>query len=246
MVYLLKTEIKEITKTMSLDLEPIKKAKALASSGQTTEATNLLQEQLTKLQETAESDMDMARMYQVELAKGLLELTTGDILKNIDNHREAVTHYLLSAQALRSAKSMGDIDPKPLFDCLNGASECFAALGTEFERDKYAHEADEEKSIILRTQIAQRLGAQGFKFKQDVKLPNIAQTVDFVAEKGFFFKKKKIHVWFAFDETECEHLSLSSRDIGGNKFFLLIRGNPGLVIPKYGEKIITSPDEIQI
>ncbi|MFX0116255.1 MAG: hypothetical protein ACFFB3_17025, partial [Candidatus Hodarchaeota archaeon] len=123
---------------MTTDLESIKKAKSLASSGQTTEAINLLQETLNRLQEAGESDMDAKQMFEVEKAKGLYELAAGEILKNIENHREAVTHYLLSAQALRSARSMGDMSPQPLYECLNGASECFAALGSEFERDKYA------------------------------------------------------------------------------------------------------------
>ncbi|MFQ5977232.1 MAG: hypothetical protein ACE5OZ_03745 [Candidatus Heimdallarchaeota archaeon] len=231
---------------MTIDLEPIKRAKSLASNGQTSEALNVLQENLAKLQETGESDVDATQMFEVEKAKGLLELAAGDILKDNENHREAVTHYLLSAQALRSAQSMGDMYPQPLSDCLNGASECFAAMGSEFERDKYAREADDVKSAILREQIASLLGEQGFNFKQEVKLPNVAQTVDFVAEKGFFIWKKRIYVWFAFDETECQHLSLSSRDISGDKYFLLVRGNPGMVMPRYGERIIQAPDEIEV
>ncbi|MFX0116690.1 MAG: hypothetical protein ACFFB3_19235, partial [Candidatus Hodarchaeota archaeon] len=128
----------------------------------------------------------------------------------------------------------------------NGTSECFAALGSEFERDKYAREADDVRSTIFREEIAYRMAEQGFKYKQEVKLPNVAQTVDFIAEKGFFIWKKRIYVWFAFDETECQHLSLSSRDISGDKYFLLVRGNPAMVMPRYGEKIIQSPDEIEI
>lgn len=231
---------------MTVDLQAIKEAKSLASSGQTTEAINLLQENLAKLQETGESDLDAATVFNVEKAKGLFELAAGDILKSVDNHREAVTHFLLSAQALRSASSMGDMSPQPLYDCLNGISECFAGLDSEFERDKYAREADEVKSTMLREQIVQRIAEQGFKCKQDVKLPGSPQTIDFVAEKGFLFWKKQIYVWFAFDETECQHLSLSSRDIRGDKYFLLVRGNPAMAIPRYGERIIKSPDEIDI
>jgi hypothetical protein len=231
---------------MTVDLKAIREAKSLASSGKATEAINLLQENLARLQETGESDADAATMFEVEKAKGLFELAAGEILRGIDNPREAVTHFLLSAQALRSAGSMGDMSPEPLYICLNGISECFAALDSEFERDKYAREADEVKSTMIREQIAQRIAEQGFKFKQDVKLPGSPQTIDFVAEKGFLFWKKQIYVWFAFDETECQHLSLSSRDISGDKYFLLVRGNPAMVVPRYGERIIKSPEEIDV
>ncbi len=223
----------------------IERAKSLASSGQTNEAVTLLQQELTKLQQRGETDLDTAQMVEVEKTKGSLELSAGQILNGVEDYKEAVTHYLLASQALKSAQSMGNTDLEALADALNGTSECFASLGSEFEKDKYAREADEVRSTIFRQEIAQRLGDEGYKFKQEVKVPNVAQTVDFVGEKGSFFRKKRLYVWFAFDETECQHLSLSSRDIKGLKYFLLVRGNPALVIPKHGEKIIKSPEEIE-
>ncbi|MHA1976689.1 MAG: hypothetical protein ACW98I_07330 [Candidatus Hodarchaeales archaeon] len=231
-----------------MDIEhTIKEAKTLIVEKRAEEATELLTNALAFIQsseyETTEQDVKL-------VLEAAIQENLGDAKIIDQKDQEALSHLLMALTQLQTLESVSEqsaIDP--LFRVYRKMAGAFNRLGQQFESEKYLRKAGDIKGSILKKELYARLKAKGYSFQEDVRvIESEASPVDILAEKGSLFKKKRIAIWFAMDDSEIDTISFITRGYAKyakSRYILLLMGQT--TIPNLdGVRIISSIDDIKL
>ncbi|MHA2304028.1 MAG: hypothetical protein ACXACU_01460, partial [Candidatus Hodarchaeales archaeon] len=221
-------------------------AKTLIVEKKIDKATEILNNALNVLQTQPPDDLSQEERLHIEseVQEGL-----GDVKILQQNDQDALSHLLMSMTQLETLESMTSIPPYDiLFRVYRKLSGSFDRLGQQFESEKYLRKAGEIKANILKKELSERIRKAGYKIEENVrKIDTEASPVDIMAEKGGFFKKKRIAIWFAMDESEVDTISFLTKGYANyakDRYILLLMGQT--TIPMIlGARIISSIDDIQ-
>jgi hypothetical protein len=231
-----------------MDLElAIKEAKTLIVEKKADKATDILTNALNIIQTQPPDDVSQTEklIFEAEIQESL-----GDIKIMQQKDQEALSHLLMSMTQLETLESITETSPDDiLFRVFRKLSGSFDRLGQQFESEKYLRKAGEIKANILKTELFDRFKEAGYKFKENVReIETEASPVDIMAEKGGFFKKKRIAVWFAMDESEVDTISYLTKGYASyakDRYILLLMGQT--TIPMIlGARIVSSIDNIEL
>ncbi len=225
----------------------IKEAKTLIVEKKAEEATELLTNALAFIQspeyETGEQDVKL-------VLEAAIQENLGDAKIIDQKDQEALSHLLMALTQLQTLESISEqsaIDP--LFRVYRKMSGAFNRLGQQFEAEKYLRKAGDIKGSILKKELYSRLKAAGYKFQEDVRVIETEATpVDIMAEKGGMFKKKRLAIWFAMDDSEVDTISFITRGYAKyakSRYILLLMGTP-TIMEIEGVKIVNSIDDIKL
>jgi tetratricopeptide (TPR) repeat protein len=225
--------------------QALKEAKTLILQKNSEKAAEILNNALNSLQTQPPDDLSQTDklILEAEIQEGL-----GDTKILQQKDQEALSHLLMSMTQLETYESMTETSPDEiLFRVYRKLSSSFDRLGQQFESEKYLRKAGEIKANILKTALFARFKEAGFKIKENVRaIESEASPVDIMAEKGGLFKKKRIAIWFAMDESEVDTISYLTKGYAGyvkERYILLLMGQT--TIPMIlGAKIIRSIDDI--
>ena len=225
--------------------QAIKEAKKLILEKNSEKAAEILNNALNSLQTQPPDDLSQTDKLtlEAEIQEGL-----GDTKILQQKDQEALSHLLMSMTQLETYESMTETSPDEiLFRVYRKLSSSFDRLGQQFESEKYLRKAGEIKANILKTALYTRFKEAGFKIKENVRaIESEASPVDIMAEKGGLFKKKRIAIWFAMDESEVDTISYLTKGYAGyvkERYILLLMGQT--TIPMIlGAKLIRSIDDI--
>lgn len=225
--------------------QALKEAKTLILEKNNEKAAEILTNALNILQTQPPDDLSQTDALTLEAE---IQESLGDIKILQQKDQEALSHLLMSMTQLETFESMTETSPDEiLFRVYRKLSSSFDRLGQQFESEKYLRKAGEIKANILKTALYARFKEAGFKIKENVRaIETEASPVDVMAEKGKF-KKKRIAVWFAMDESEVDTISYLTKGYAGyakERYILLLMGQT--TIPMIlGAKIISSIDDIK-
>ncbi len=225
----------------------IKEAKTLIVEKKTDKATEILTNALNMLQTQPPNDISQTEklMFEAEIQESL-----GDIKIIQQKDQEALSHLLMSMTQLETLESLTEASPDDiLFRVFRKLSGSFNRLGQQFESEKYLRKAGEIKANILKTELYERFKEAGYKVKENVReIETEASPVDIMAEKGGLFKKKRIAIWFAMDESEVDTISYLTKGYANyakDRYILLLMGQT--TIPMIlGARIVNSIDSIEL
>lgn len=226
--------------------QALKEAKKLILEKNSEKAAEILNNALNILQTQPPDDLSQTDKLTIEAE---IQESLGDLKILQQKDQEALSHLLMSMTQLETYESMTETSPDEiLFRVYRKLSGSFDRLGQQFESEKYLRKAGEIKANILKTALFARLKEAGFKIKENVRaIESEASPVDVMAEKGGLFKKKRIAIWFAMDESEVDTISYLTKGYAGyakERYILLLMGQT--TIPMIlGAKIISSIDDIQ-
>jgi hypothetical protein len=196
----------------------------------------------------------------MDLKHALKEAKTLIVEKKTDKATEILNNALNLIQTqppddlsqdeqLETLESITSVSPDDiLFRVYRKLSGSFNRLGQQFESEKYLRKAGEIKANLLKTEIYERFQNAGYKLEENVrKVETEASPVDIMAEKGGLFKKKRIAIWFAIDESEVDTISFLTKGYtkyAKDRYILLLMGQT--TIPMIlGARIISSIDDIK-
>ncbi len=225
--------------------QALKEAKKLILEKDSEKAAEILNNALNSLQTQSPDDLSQTDKLTIEAE---IQESLGDLKILQQKDQEALSHLLMSMTQLETFESMTKTSPDEiLFRVYRKLSSSFDRLGQQFESEKYLRKAGEIKANILKTALFARLKEAGFKINENVRaIESEASPVDVMAEKGGLFKKKRIAIWFAMDESEVDTISYLTKGYAGytkERYILLLMGQT--TIPMIlGAKIISSIDDI--
>ncbi|MHA1941912.1 MAG: hypothetical protein ACW97P_09315, partial [Candidatus Hodarchaeales archaeon] len=144
--------------------------------------------------------------------------------------QEALSHLLMALTQLTTLESISKKDAiEPLFRVYRKLSGAFKRLGQQFESEKYLRKAGDIKAAILKKELSARFRDAGYKFKEDIRAVETEVTpVDILAEKGGF-RKKRVAIWFAMDESEVDTISFITKGYAKyakTRYIVLLMGQP--------------------
>ncbi len=230
-----------------LPVESLKQARLLAEQGNTQKALDLLNKAYETLQENMpdpSSPGEEEKYSAAKLVEGQIEATMGEILSENEEYHDALPHLLSALTIFRTQETK--VEPKDIISCLEKLSATFSAIGSSLESDKYLLEAVEEKSKLIRTVLKRILEDAGYKVKMDVPMHGVEGKIDVLAQKGSF-KKKSVQIWLVRDDAEVSTLSFLVKQIKGQKYFYLLKGDPASVyLPDKSMRVVTDPQDIKI
>ncbi|MHA1969506.1 MAG: hypothetical protein ACW964_17125 [Candidatus Hodarchaeales archaeon] len=224
----------------------LKEAKTLIVEKKIDKATEILNNALNVLQTQPPDDLSQEEKLHIESE---VQESLGDVKILQQNDQEALSHLLMSMTQLETLESMTSVPPDDiLFRVYRKVSGSFDRLGQQFESEKYLRKAGEIKANILKKELSERIRKAGYKIEENVrKIDTEASPVDIMAEKGGFFKKKRIAIWFAMDESEVDTISFLTKGYANyakDRYIILLMGQT--TIPMIlGARIISSIDDIQ-
>ncbi|MHA2073514.1 MAG: hypothetical protein ACW97X_02755 [Candidatus Hodarchaeales archaeon] len=224
----------------------LKEAKTLIVEKKIDKATEILNNALNVLQTQPPDDLSQEEKLHIESE---VQESLGDVKILQQNDQEALSHLLMSMTQLETLESMTSVPPDDiLFRVYRKLSGSFDRLGQQFESEKYLRKAGEIKANILKKELSERIRKAGYKIEENVrKIDTEASPVDIMAEKGGFFKKKRIAIWFAMDESEVDTISFLTKGYANyakDRYIILLMGQT--TIPMIlGARIISSIDDIQ-
>ncbi|MFX0084038.1 MAG: hypothetical protein ACFFAU_00055 [Candidatus Hodarchaeota archaeon] len=224
----------------------IKEAKTLIVEKKADKATEILNNALNILQTQPPDDISQTDklMFEAEIQESL-----GDIKIIQQKDQEALSHLLMSMTQLETLESLTETSPDDiLFRVFRKLSGSFNRLGQQFESEKYLRKAGEIKANILKTELYERFREAGYKVKENAReIETEASPVDIMAEKKGLFKKKRIAIWFAMDESEVDTISYLTKGYASyakDRYILLLMGQT--TIPMIlGARIVNSIDNIE-
>jgi hypothetical protein len=196
-----------------LDLEhAIKEAKTLIVEKKANQASELLTNALSFLNSQSPDEMEQEVRLVLESA---IQENLGDAKVIEQKDQEALSHLLMSLTQLQTLESISKKDAiEPLFRVYRKLSGAFRRLGQQFESEKYLRQAGDIKASILKKELAARFKDAGYKFNEDIRAVETEVTpVDILAEKGGF-RKKRVAIWFAMDESEVDTISFITKGYG--------------------------------
>ncbi len=224
----------------------LKEAKTLIVEKKTVKAAKILNNALNIIQTQPPDDFSQEQLLLIESE---VQESLGDVEILQQKDQEALSHLLMAMTQLETLESMTSVSPDEiLFRVYRKLSGSFNRLGQQFESEKYQRKAGEIKANLLKAEIFERFQNAGYKLEENVrKVESEASPVDIMAEKGGFFKKKRIAIWFAIDESEVDTISFLTKgytSYAKDRYILLLMGQT--TIPMIlGARIISSIDEIQ-
>jgi len=224
----------------------LKEAKTLIVEKKIDEASELLNNALNNIQTQPPADLTQEDklILEAEIQEGIADTK---ILTQKD--QEALSHLLMAMTHLETYESLSQISAHDiLFRVYRKLSSAFDRLGQQFESEKYLRKAGEVKGSILKKNIFKRLTEAGYIVSENLRgVETEASPVDIIGEKGRF-KKTRIAIWFAMDESEVDTISYLTKGYARyakNRYILLLMGQP--TIPTIeGARIISSIDQIQL
>ena len=225
----------------------LKEAKTLIVEKRVDKAGELLSGALNILQTQPPDDLSQEERLLLE---GEVQESLGDVNILQQKDQEALSHLLMAMTQLQTYAEMGhDSANDILFRVYRKLSGCFDRLGQQFESEKYLRKAGEIKASILKVELYKRLRDSGYKIKENVRaVETEASPVDIMAEKGGLFKKSRLAIWFAMDESEVDTISYLTKGYANyakKRYILLLMGTP-TILNLQGAKIINSIDDIKI
>ncbi len=231
-----------------MDIEhAIKEAKTLIVEKKAAEATELLTNALSFIQSSEyESDEQEVKL----VLEAAIQENLGDAKIIEQKDQEALSHLLMALTQLQTLESISEqIAIDPLFRVYRKMSGAFNRLGQQFEAEKYLRKAGDIKGSILKKELYARLKAAKYNFQEDVRVIETEATpVDILAEKGSLFKKKRLAIWFAMDDSEVDTISFITRGYAKyakSRYILLLMGTP-TIMEIEGVKIVNSIDDIKL
>ncbi len=231
-----------------MDLQQsLKEAKTLIVEKKAEQASELLNNAFNFLQS---QPPDALGQEERLLLEGEIQESLGDTRILQQKDQEALSHLLMAMTQLQTLESLSETPPHDnLFRVYRKLSGAFNRLGQQFESEKYLRNAGEIKSSILKRELYKRFKENGYKVKENVRaVETEASPVDVMAEKGGFFKKTRIAIWFAMDEAELDTISFLTKGYASytkSRYILMLMGQT--TIPSLlGAHIITSIDEIKL
>jgi len=224
----------------------LKEAKTLIIEKKTEKAAEILNNALNFIQTQPPDDLAQEErlLLEAEIQEGIAD---ANILSQKD--QEALSHLLMAMTQLETYESITDIPTSDiLFRIYRKLSGAFDRLGQQFESEKYLRKAGEIKASILRVELTNRLRGKGYSVLDNVRaIETEATPVDVIGEKGRF-KKTRIAVWFAMDESEVDTISFLTKGYANyakTRYILLLMGQP--TIPSIqGAQIVNSIDQIKL
>ena len=188
----------------------LKEAKTLIVEKKVERAADILNNALNALKTEPPSDLSQNELLLIE---GEIQEALGDTKSANGNDQEALSHLLMAMTQLETYESQAGITPnEQLFRVYRKLSDAFDHIGQQFEAEKYMRKAGETKSGILKNELAKQLRQAGYKITENVKaIETEASPVDIMAEKGSLFKKNRIAIWFAMDESEVDTISFITK-----------------------------------
>jgi hypothetical protein len=230
-----------------MDIEhALKEAKTLIVEKKSQQATEILTNALEYIQSQPEGELEQSVKLILESA---IQENLGDAKIIDQKDQEALSHLLMAMTQLQTLESISEQDAiDPLFRVYRKMSGAFSRLGQNFERDKYLRKAGEIKASILKKELFSRFNSSGWKHQEDVRVIQEEVTpVDILAEKGGF-RKKRIAIWFAMDDSEVDTISFITKGYAKyakDRYIVLLMGTP--TIPNIdGTRIISSIDDIKL
>ncbi|MHA2176025.1 MAG: hypothetical protein ACXABI_14440 [Candidatus Hodarchaeales archaeon] len=230
-----------------MDLEhAIKEAKTLIVERKADQASELLTNALTFLNSQPPDEMEQGIRLVLESA---IQENLGDTKIIEQKDQEALSHLLMALTQLTTLESISKKDAiEPLFRVYRKLSGAFKRLGQQFESEKYLRKAGDIKAAILKKELSARFRDAGYKFKEDIRAVETEVTpVDILAEKGGF-RKKRVAIWFAMDESEVDTISFITKGYAKyakTRYIVLLMGQP--TIPSIqGVHITNSIDDIKL
>ncbi|NHJ01668.1 MAG: hypothetical protein EAX86_05965 [Candidatus Heimdallarchaeota archaeon] len=226
--------------------QALKEAKTLIVEKKVNKAGELLEDALNLLQTQPPEDISQEERLLLE---GEIQESLGDVKILQQKDQEALSHLLMAMTQLQTYSEMGQASADDiLFRVYRKLSGCFDRLGQQFESEKYLRKAGEIKANILKVELYKRLRGSGYKITENVRaVETEASPVDIMAEKGGLFKKSRLAIWFAMDESEVDTISYLTKGYANyakKRYILLLMGTP--TIPSLqGARIINSIDEVK-
>jgi hypothetical protein len=224
----------------------LKEAKTLIVEKKPEKAAEILNNALNFLQTQPPDDLtqDKKLLLEAEIQEGIADT---NIFSQKD--QEALSHLLMAMTQLETYESITQTPAHDLlFRIYRKLSAAFERLGQQFESEKYLRKAGEIKASILRAELSDRLRGKGYTVLDNIRaIESEATPVDVIGEKGRF-KKTRIAVWFAMDESEVDTISFLTKGYASyakDRYILLLMGQP--TIPTIeGVKIVNSIDQIKL
>ena len=193
-----------------MDLEhAIKEAKTLIVEKKADQASEILTNALSFLNSQPPDEMEQEVRLVLESA---IQENLGDAKIVEQKDQEALSHLLMALTQLQTLESISKKDAiEPLFRVYRKLSGAFRRLGQQFESEKYLRQAGDIKASILKKELVTRFEDAGYKFNENIRAVETEVTpVDILAEKGGF-RKKRIAIWFAMDESEVDTISFITK-----------------------------------
>ena len=230
-----------------MDLEhTIKEAKTLIVEKKADQASEILTNALSFLNSQPPDEMEQEVRLVLESA---IQENLGDAKIVEQKDQEALSHLLMALTQLQTLESISKKDAiEPLFRVYRKLSGAFRRLGQQFESEKYLRQAGDIKASILKKELVTRFEDAGYKFNENIRAVVTEITpVDILAEKGGF-RKKRIAIWFAMDESEVDTISFITKGyakFAKARYIVLLMGQP--TIPSIeGVQITSSIDDIKL
>ena len=230
-----------------MDLEhTIKEAKTLIVEKKADQASEILTNALSFLNSQPPDEMEQEVRLVLESA---IQENLGDAKIVEQKDQEALSHLLMALTQLQTLESISKKDAiEPLFRVYRKLSGAFRRLGQQFESEKYLRQAGDIKASILKKELVTRFEDAGYKFNENIRAVETEVTpVDILAEKGGF-RKKRIAIWFAMDESEVDTISFITKGyakFAKARYIVLLMGQP--TIPSIeGVQITSSIDDIKL
>lgn len=224
----------------------LKEAKILIVEKKIDEASELLNNALNIIQTEPPTDLTQEDKLVLEAE---IQESIADTKILTQKDQEALSHLLMAMTHLETYESLSQISANDiLFRVYQKLSRAFDRLGQQFESEKYLRKAGEIKGSILKKDIFKRLTEAGYIVSENIRgVETEASPVDIIGEKGRF-KKARIAIWFAMDESEVDTISYLTKGYAKyakNRYILLLMGQP--TIPTIeGARIVSSIDQIQL
>lgn len=225
----------------------LNEAKTLIIEKKAEQAAELLNNAYNILQSQPPDDLTQEEKILLE---GEIQESLGDTKILQQQDQEALSHLLMAMTQLQTLETMIDKPPhEVLFRVYRKLSGAFNRLGQQFESEKYLRNAGEIKAAILKTELHARFREAGYKVQENVRaVETEASPVDVMAEKGGFFSKKRVAIWFAMDEAELDTIAFLTRGYAKyakERYVLMLMGES--TIPSLqGATIISSIDQIKM
>ncbi|MFW9853818.1 MAG: hypothetical protein ACFFFG_02065 [Candidatus Thorarchaeota archaeon] len=225
----------------------LKEAKKLIVAKQTEQAHTILTNALAALQSQPPDTLSQTDrlLLESEIQEGLADTK---ILERQD--QEALSHLVAAMTQLETLELPPTaVHPNELlFRVFRKMAGAFDRLGQQFEGEKYLRKAGEIKAYLLTAALRSRFSKAGYKVQENVRaIVSEATPVDLVAEKGGF-KKKRVAIWFAMDESEVDtisYLTKGYKKFAKDRYIFLLMGTA--TIPSLsGARVVNSIEQIAV
>lgn len=226
-------------------MEPVKvlkEARTLIVEKQYDKAEGILTKLLDEL-----NNLQPDEQSKVEnlIVMGAAQEGLADVLLSRSKHQEALGHLV---QAMTQLETMEEQKQEEiLVRIYTKLGFCFEKLGQSFESEKYQRKAGELKSSVIKDEITTKFSEMGFKVTRDAKpIAEEATPIDILLEKGGFFSKKRIAVWFVIDESEVHLLPIKGYKSYAKKRFIYVLSEQPTIMKAQEARVINKIEQIVV